>query len=529
MNLIIDISEEFVILVDIETKKVLAIVDRDFGLIRYITKITREYIFDTNRSGYIQVVNRQDGETLLHRIILEYYSQFDIKLFTVINNENYEVNHKNKKVWDNRLNNLEMVTHLGNMLHKEGKDYSAEIVITTEELLKIRNKRNHTKQYKLQKLHLEEINNRNNIILMEESNYTKLFESLYLKFNSITFYATKNTYTLTDTINREELEHKLFSSSTSNLFYKYIEKDLITKKDVPNITKYISKYINIFISNIVDNYRRYYLENIINNNIDLFNKYLNKSNLELYERFNICNFNYTKQNSDVEEYLKHNILQNFFTVLISSLPFTINKNNILVGVSIKDLFTTYKRYDTFRVLYDLGLFIKLKKPPKSNNYFFNSFVKTIHTPSFICIPRWNDKTFTLVNQRVKEILKSDIKTYTHYIATANFGEERADNIYKNPVCNSNTAKSTITNQDINDIILSFQDQLQKDGFILLEEILEELEGINERRKLNGEEYNEIHPNCIRFISKVLQNVPETKDILKQLRFSIYIFRKRHYK
>ena len=40
MNLIIDILKEFVILADIEIRKILAIVDRDFGLIRYITKIT---------------------------------------------------------------------------------------------------------------------------------------------------------------------------------------------------------------------------------------------------------------------------------------------------------------------------------------------------------------------------------------------------------------------------------------------------------------------------------------------------------
>ena len=32
----------------IEIRKILAMVDKDFGLIRYITKITREYIFDIN-------------------------------------------------------------------------------------------------------------------------------------------------------------------------------------------------------------------------------------------------------------------------------------------------------------------------------------------------------------------------------------------------------------------------------------------------------------------------------------------------
>ena len=525
MNFIIDILKEFVILADIEIRKILAIVDRDFGLIRYITKITSQYIFDTNKSGYVQVPNRQEGQTLLHRIILEYYSQFDVKLFTVLNNENYEVNHKNKLVWDNRLENLEILTQKGNLLHEHNKDYSTEIVMTTEELVKIREERKTTDEYKLQELHFDKVSRRNDVILRDNKNYLDLFECLYFKFNSITFYSTKNTHTSTDTIDREYLEHKIFSSSTSNLFYKYIEKDLINKQNAPNISLYISKYIHIFICNIIDEYRRYYLINIINNNIDLLNKHLNKSNLEIYEKFNICNFNYTKYNCEIEEYLNHNILQNFFTVLITSLPFTINKNNILVAVSIKDLFSAYGKYNTFRLLYDLGLLRKVKNTSKSNNNFsFNSFYKIIHTPSFICIPRWNEDTFKRLNQRVKEIRRIGIKTYTYYIATANFGEERADNIYKNQVCKYNTAKSTRTNQDINNILFSLQDQIQREGFILLEEIFEELEGINERRKLNGEEYNPIHPNCMRFISKVLENIEETKQILKELRFSLYIFK-----
>ena len=62
MNFIIEILKQFVALVDIEKKKVLAIVDRDFGLIRYLLTITKEYIFDTNKSGYVQVPNRQNRQ-----------------------------------------------------------------------------------------------------------------------------------------------------------------------------------------------------------------------------------------------------------------------------------------------------------------------------------------------------------------------------------------------------------------------------------------------------------------------------------
>ena len=172
MNIIADINN-ITALINIQWKKenVLGLIENDYGLIRYILKIIEEYTFSFNECCYVQIENKKNGQTLLHRIILEYYSQFDDKLFTILNNEHYEVNHKNKKVWDNRLENLEIVTHLGNMLHKEEKEYSSEIVMTTEELLKIREERKMTDEYRKDKVYLDRIGKENDDILLNNSSY----------------------------------------------------------------------------------------------------------------------------------------------------------------------------------------------------------------------------------------------------------------------------------------------------------------------------------------------------------------------
>ena len=143
--------------------------------------------------------------------------------------------------------------------------------------------------------------------------------------------------------------------------------------------------------------------------------------------------------------------------------------------------------------------------------------------------RWNDETFTLLNEKAKGILKSDKKKYTHHIVSANFGTDRADEIYKSSKCKENTSRAIITNKDINDILISQNEYVKLHGFVLLEDILKELKQINKYRQLNGLNYNTISPGCIKFIKSVLQNIPETKEILKQIRTSLYYFRKSYYR
>lgn len=530
MNFIIDILKQFVALVDIEKKKVLAIVDNDFGLIRYILTITKEYIFDTNKSGYVQVPNRQSGEILLHRIILEYYAQFDVKLFTVLNNENYEVNHKNKLVLDNRLENLELVTHLGNILHRERKDYSAETVITTDELLKIQNEIKATDKYRKDKLYLDRARRKNEQILKNKSGYSDLFRNMYLRFSNGIVCEADITNNLTDTIDIKELTNIIFCYKKSHIFYNYISDELYNNDSISNI----ALHINSFINNIVIEYKIFYVSNIINNNIKLLIEQCRKKDLlKVFSKYKI--FNFDLQNT-------HNLLPTLFLDIKRELvQFTIYKNDILLSYKVCNL-SGYKKYDTFRVIYLLGLLKRLPKPKQSLNWFNSlsieyknyykyfqrlnpfSFKNRCNTPSFFVIPRWTEDTFKEASIRATKLLKADLSTISHFTIQTIFGKEIADEVFQNPKCNVNTARAVRTNHDINNILPSLLEQAQKEGFILLEEILEELEYLNYQRKMNEESYNEISNKCIKFIRTCLHDIPETKQILEELRINLYFIK-----
>ena len=523
MNVIADINI-ITTLINIEWKKesVLGILENDYGLIRYILKIIKEYTFSFNVDGYVQVENRQEGETLLHRIILEYYSQFNIKLFTVLNNGYYEVNHKNKKVWDNRLENLEIVTHKGNMLHKEGKDYSIEIIITTEELLKIRDERQQTEDYKKDKLYIDRVGRINNQILNEKRSYFKFFIRPYLRFKNIFFNLTKTNLTIIDITNREDLEVALFSFEKSHILYKYIEKELNNKTD-------IKKELAKFRRRIDKLHKNYLVINIIENNLNLFYKYNYKELLEVYKKYHIYNPLY---NILDDEYYGRNLLIDLFNYIKREvIKCTIYKNEILVAVPIKYIMCGKNKHNAFRVLDFLELLERKEVPNTSKNWYngLTNFSKQlfyysrskIHNPYFLKIPRWTKDTFINAREKAIELLKKNLHTLSHFTFEVNFDKQTADNIYKNPTCNSNTYKSHKTNQDINKMFLTFKDEIEREGFILIDEIQEYLEGLNEQRKIKGQPYNEIYANCTKFIRTSVQDVPDTKQILEELRISIY--------
>ena len=278
---------------------------------------------------------------------------------------------------------------------------------------------------------------------------------------------------------------------------------------------------------------------MLNNNIKLlFDQLKRKNLLKVYNKYKIYNL-------DLEQ--THNLLPTLFLDIKRELAqFTIYKNEILLAYKVCNL-SGYKKYDTFRVIYLLGLLKRLPKPKESLNWFNNlridqknyykyfqqlnpfSYRKRSNTPSFFKIPRWTEQTFIEASKRATTLLEADLHTISHFTIQTIFGEKIADEVFQNPKCKINTARATRTNQDINNILLSFRDQAQKEGFILLEEIFEELEYLNYQRKMNEEPYNEISNKCIKFIRTCLHDIPETKDILKQLRIRIYIFRKRHYK
>ena len=121
-------------------------IDEDYSLIRYLCEQTEERDISKN-NGYIYIKREDGSATTLGRFILEYYANFDIKLYTILSNVAYEINHKNKLREDNTLENLELVTKNGNLLHRENKPYEDEIVMTSAELQEIQKKLMQREEY----------------------------------------------------------------------------------------------------------------------------------------------------------------------------------------------------------------------------------------------------------------------------------------------------------------------------------------------------------------------------------------------
>ena len=85
MEFIVNLAGKIIALYDVEQKKVVALIENDYGLIRHILKILRSYELSTTKDGYLLFENKI-GEVYLHRIIMEYYSRFNNKLFNKPNN-----------------------------------------------------------------------------------------------------------------------------------------------------------------------------------------------------------------------------------------------------------------------------------------------------------------------------------------------------------------------------------------------------------------------------------------------------------
>ena len=190
MNFIINLVGKFIILFDMKDKGAVGLIENDFGLIKYFLKILRRYTVTVDKSGYLKFENKK-GEVYVHRIVMEYYAQFDDKLFTILNNTGeYEINHKNKMKWDNRLENLEFVTKSGNQKHRIGKRYDDEIVMSSLEIVEIKNRLMKQKQYQADKKYLEKVSATNKEILNSKSihwyNDSRLYNNAYIKFNNKT-------------------------------------------------------------------------------------------------------------------------------------------------------------------------------------------------------------------------------------------------------------------------------------------------------------------------------------------------------
>lgn len=508
MNFIINLIGKFIILFDMKDIKTIGLIENDFGLIKYFLKILRRYTVSVDKHGYLKFENKL-GEVYVHRIIMEYYAQFDDKLFTILNNTSkYEINHKNKKKWDNRLENLEMVTKSGNQKHNKGLDYKGEIVMSSLEIVGIKNRLMNQNQYQADKKYLEKVSATNKEILNSKSihwyNDSRLYNNAYIKFNNKTKYIIQIS---------SNIIYINILSYFNNIIFIYLKNTFYTT----NYTKSIIQDINI-------NYDIYRCRNICKNNIKLLLKYYNKFSIfrKLCNKYKLINHavkpNKPKKdnkNLNYDDYynikkINYNILMDLYCNLISGpLLYTFYKNELFISFPVKDVIFTYKKYNSFKALYYVELL-------KRQSVKFNPIT---HTVSAFLVPEYTDDLFTsTILPLSTRLYEQDLTKITHTIIAKNDGLEKAQKVYRNPISKVKTAEDFISIEDIKTVLLSstIRDKITNYGFITVQDIRKELQLLNEERKEQDLIFKEIKETDDRFITGIVRNTTEIKEILKEL-------------
>ena len=131
------------------------IIDVDFSLIRYLGQVTEIKDININNCGYVIIKRDDDTTTTLGRFILEYYSKYDDRLKEILKNKEYEINHINRDKLDNRIENLEIVTHQDNIKHSKGLNY--DIIYKSEDLKLLQEMNKNEKKQEIDKQYLNRI------------------------------------------------------------------------------------------------------------------------------------------------------------------------------------------------------------------------------------------------------------------------------------------------------------------------------------------------------------------------------------
>ena len=592
MTFIVNLIGKFMVLMDtriIKNKKgnkinfynkAVALIEYDYGLVRYILKILREFEISINENGYLQFPNK-NGETYLHRIIIEYYSQFSDKLYTILKNPDYQVNHKNKLVWDNRLENLEMVTKLGQERHKRGLKYKDEIVFSTEELLELKNeilnKLNKNKKQNKDKKYLEKVNKYNSdyltngicrnknknkninininkkyskkvnkknlyklineIFKYKNINKNKFFDNLYIKFrnNQIEGYSKKKMKIESINNNTLKIFTYIISETMKNTFFK-IDNNYVDN----NYFKYINDFYNIQVD-----YKDYRTINLLENNLYLLTKYYkkNKSFRDICEKYNLLNDKYLVKEYDSlnakyidrpkaiktsktslikpDPFLYHNILIDLFEIILSKTHNTTFYNNKLASIlPVKDVIDTRGKYNSFRLMYLIDLLERTPTPDYNNKHrtYFNNY-KPI--PNSFFIPKYTDELFTsTILPEAKEFISKGFNKFTYSIIAKSYDTKTADKVYRSKSRRTKFIKKDFKSiEDIKDILINsstLNTKLQQDGFINISDIVVELRKINEKRKNNNEAFIKKTEKDCQFVSGIIRNVIEIRDLLDKL-------------
>ena len=490
MNMLINADDENVLIVYITEDRVkrerkrgiLGVIDYDESLIKYLLNIFSMYELNKD-NGYLKFENK-DGEVYLHRIIMEYYSKYDTKLYTVLNS-GYEVNHKNFNKWDNRIKNLEMVTRLGNERHKRGMYYEDEIAMTSEEIIKIQNERRKKRQHFTDKRHLEKVNFIN-LKLLDDNNYYNsfIYENLYIRFNNV---------------NKEPL---LMPNKRSSI-------NTLTSVMSESMINFINAQCTYLLVELYDVHRA---RTIIQNNIQVLNKYYNKTRYFKY----VCDKFLIKEKLEwIFQFLDNKPSPEYY--------YTFYKNELCFIFSINSIFTERGKYTHFKMIYRTGLLKRAKVNLRINSY------GGLRSSSKIIIPIYTDKLFSsTILPESKHLHSNKYKRITSTILLKNEGEKVADKVYKNPILLEKAKFNLKSIEDIENILISptITDKIHLYGFVKVQDIREELRIINEERKSRGEFSREITCSDDGFIKRIITNIDEITEIMKQNNIEYIIMNKK---
>ena len=468
------------------------IIDVDFSLIRYLGQATEIKDIDINNCGYVIIKRKDNTTTTLGRFILEYYSKYDNKLKEILKDKEYEINHINSDKLDNRIENLEIVTHQDNIRHSKGLNY--DIIYKSEDLKLLQEMNKNKKKQEIDKQYLNRISGiffklYNSYMENKECKLDiKILKCCYLKF--------KNNKTKSNTKEQEIRE----------------SKDLTILKQY----KLMSYFHTTFIKEILQKKKQYiYKKIVLDNNIILLNRYIERypTLKNIFKKYKIMDKEF-KEQLKFDKSNSRNILIDFFTDIYKFNWYVIENGNILLTVNIRNFINVKGKYKAFLTLYLLGL-LKRQNDISKPNTISN---RLAHTPSFIHIPFYTDEILKQANNIAKDLLSLNLNKFTYFLIRQEFGEEIADSIYKNKKSKSNYKYGLRAKNDILEFIKTDKDILNF-GFMKVEEIFEHIQGLNVQRQIRGEDYNKICNGFINFIKSLLLYNTDTKKRLEELGFT----------
>lgn len=551
---VIEKENEFVRMISYKKKRqkivvdALCVIDEDYSLIRHLCRETEYRDIKFNIDGYVSIKRADSTTTFIHRFILEYYALFDNKLKSILDdytmNDNcqrvykYEINHINREKTDNRLVNLELVTHQGNTLHRYNQPYENEIVMTSAELQTIQKRVIEDRQQNIDKQFMKRASGKFNKGLAEDVVYKEIMKYRYLEFNYVKFY-----------YKRQKIIQSQISNCSGLGGLPQREKAL-PKNRTESISENVDQYTEKYIEKLLDKYKNKVFNNKINSNINSLNRYQTRhpnidkilssfklndrtrkkllslklfKNKMIYKPKNkfILKSKNKKQNSKT-------LLLDLFDVLRTKSIYTIYDDNILATVDIEKNFSTRGKYTAFRVAFLLGLIDRqiLSKSTRKITGFngkkqVTSKVKKINTPTSFSVPIYTEDLLKEANNRAKILLELGLRKINYFNIREVFGEVIANSVFRNPKCKINYEKYALRTKSDTINFLKKNNVINSRGYMKPKKIVEHLELINDHRKNRGEQYCKTFRNLKNFVTSLLNDNPEVKAQMEELRYLLH--------